>query len=170
MKNLPLGIQTFSKIIEGNCYYVDKTEYVAKLANHGTYFFLSRPRRFGKSLFLDTLKEAYEGNEALFKGLFLEKNWDWSQKYPVIKISFGGGVTQSKVDLLEKINWLLQNNLKKLGIVSESKNPSNTFADLIKNTHEKYQQKVVILIDEYDKPILDVIDKEEVALQAREEL
>ncbi|HNI97787.1 MAG TPA: AAA family ATPase, partial [Leptospiraceae bacterium] len=81
MKKLPLGIQTFSKLAEGSHYYVDKTEYIRKLADIGTYFFLSRPRRFGKSSFLDTLKEAYEGNENLFKGLYLEKNWDWSKKY-----------------------------------------------------------------------------------------
>ncbi len=91
MKRLPLGIQTFAKLIQEDHYYVDKTEFVYKLANIGTYFFLSRPRRFGKSSFLDTIQEAYQGNEVLFKGLFLEKNWDWSKKYPVIKISFGSG-------------------------------------------------------------------------------
>lgn len=76
MKNLPLGIQTFSKMIDDKCYYVDKTKFIPQLIENGTYYFLSRPRRFGKSSFLDTLKEAFEGNERLFKGQYLEKNWD----------------------------------------------------------------------------------------------
>ncbi len=83
MKKLPIGIQTFSKIIEENYYYIDKTKLVSELVNTASYIFLSRPRRFGKSLFLDTLKEAFEGNKVLFKGLFLEQNWDWGKKYPI---------------------------------------------------------------------------------------
>ena len=90
MKLLPIGIQTFEKIINSNYYYVDKTMFVKKLENGG-YYFLSRPRRFGKSLFLDTLKEAFSGNKELFKGLYLYDNWDWNKKYPVLKISLGRG-------------------------------------------------------------------------------
>jgi Predicted AAA-ATPase. len=85
MKLLPIGIQTFEKIRNSNYYYVDKTMFVKKLENGG-YYFLSRPRRFGKSLFLDTLKEAFSGNKELFKGLYLYDNWDWEKRYPIIKI------------------------------------------------------------------------------------
>ena len=101
MKKLPIGIQTFSKIIEGDFYYVDKTKILSELVNSGSYFFLSRPRRFGKSLFLDTLREAFLGNKEFFQGLYLEKNWDWSKKHPVIRIDFGGGVLQER-NILDK--------------------------------------------------------------------
>ncbi|MDY0302139.1 MAG: AAA family ATPase, partial [Trichlorobacter sp.] len=85
-KKLPIGIQTFSEIREDDTYYyVDKTPLALKLINQGKYYFLSRPRRFGKSLFLDTLKELFEGNAALFTGLYAEKHWDWSVKYPVLR-------------------------------------------------------------------------------------
>ncbi|HMV41969.1 MAG TPA: AAA family ATPase [Leptospiraceae bacterium] len=168
MKRLPLGIQTFSEMIEDNHYYVDKTMFVHKLASVGKYFFLSRPRRFGKSSFLDTLKEAYEGNEKLFQGLFLEKNWNWQKKHPVIKISFGGGIMQSSKDVLEKIEGILQMNEKHLGISCQNKTISNCFTELIQSSFEKYKQKVVILIDEYDKPILDNIEKPDVPYEVRE--
>jgi hypothetical protein len=170
MKRLPLGVQTFSKLILDNHYYVDKTEFVYKLANIGTYFFLSRPRRFGKSSFLDTLHEAYEGNEALFKGLFLEKNWDWSKKHPVIKISFGGGIMQSKKEVLEKIDDILLENQERLDVSCNDKNHGNCFAKLIRYTYQKYNQKVAILIDEYDKPILDNIEKKILPYKIREVL
>nr|MBL0701094.1 AAA family ATPase [Desulfobacterales bacterium] len=86
MKKLPIGIQTFAKIRQDNFYYIDKTDLVKKLVDNGEYYFLSRPRRFGKSLFLDTLKSAFEGKKELFKGLYLENHWDWEIEYPVIKI------------------------------------------------------------------------------------
>jgi hypothetical protein len=168
MKRLPLGIQTFSKLILDNHYYVDKTEFIYKLAQKGTYFFLSRPRRFGKSSFLNTLREAYSGNEDLFRGLFLEKNWDWSKKHPVIHISFGSGIMQSRREVVEKIDWLLQNNQQQLEVSCTSKNLSNCFFELIQNAYEKYNQKVVVLIDEYDKPILDNIEKNILPYQIRE--
>ena len=90
-RKLPIGIQTFAKIREVDYYYVDKTYIALNLIDQGNCYFLSRPRRFGKSLFLDTLKELFEGNHKLFKGLAAESQWDWSIKYPVIRISFGGG-------------------------------------------------------------------------------
>ena len=94
-RKLPIGIQTFREIIEEGHYYVDKSGYAVRMVNEGKYYFLSRPRRFGKSLFLDTLKELFEGNESLFKGLAAETRWDWSKKYPVLRISFGSGVLGS---------------------------------------------------------------------------
>ena len=169
MKRLPLGIQTFSKLISDSHYYVDKTEFVYKLANIGTYFFLSRPRRFGKSSFLDTIQEAYQGNEVLFKGLFLEKNWDWSKKYPVIKISFGSGETTSPEELRLIIHDIFLAFQRQFQITLESSSFSGKFKELIELLHKRENRKVVILIDEYDKPILDAIDRE-FAAQVRDEL
>ena len=91
LKNLPLGISTLSFLLESNCIYVDKTEYAFNLINTPGRFFLSRPRRFGKSLFVDTLKEIFEGNQKLFEGLYIHDKWDWTKKYPVIKLDFAGG-------------------------------------------------------------------------------
>ena len=101
LKNLPLGISTLSLLLESNGIYVDKTEYVFNLINTPGRFFLSRPRRFGKSLFVDTLKEIFEGNQKLFEGLYIYDKWDWSKKYPVIKLDFagGGGKNQNELDL-----------------------------------------------------------------------
>ena len=90
-RKLPLGIQTFRKIREQDCYYVDKTAYARRLAAEGDHYFLSRPRRFGKSLFLDTLKELFEGNEPLFRGLAVHDGWDWSVRRPVVRLDFGSG-------------------------------------------------------------------------------
>ena len=90
-RRLPIGIQTFRTIREEGCYYVDKTPHVRRLLDEGTHYFLSRPRRFGKSLFLDTLKELFEGNEPLFAGLAIHDGWDWSVRHPVLRLSFGSG-------------------------------------------------------------------------------
>ena len=89
-KKLPIGIQTFAKIREDNHYYIDKTPMAYQLATQGSHYFLSRPRRFGKSLFLDTLAELWAGNEALFQALWIHDKWDWSVSYPVIRISLVG--------------------------------------------------------------------------------
>jgi len=110
MKKLPIGIQTFEKIINENYCYVDKTKIIYELINSGTYFFLSRPRRFGKSLLIDTIKDLFEGKKELFKGLWIEDKWDFSQKYLVIKIDFGEGVSKSKEELREKIDETLKIN------------------------------------------------------------
>ena len=99
MKNLPLGISTLSKLLDNNCIYVDKTEYAYNLTSQSGAFFLSRPRRFGKSLFVDTLKEIFEGNQKLFEGLYIHDKWDWSKKYPVIKFDFAEGMLKSRKDL-----------------------------------------------------------------------
>ena len=89
-RRLPIGIQTFRKVREENCYYVDKTAYIERLVAEGTHYFLSRPRRFGKSLFLDTLKELFEGNEALFAGLHIHAGWTF-EPHPVVRLDFAGG-------------------------------------------------------------------------------
>ncbi|MCA1795451.1 MAG: AAA family ATPase, partial [Desulfobacteraceae bacterium] len=103
MKKLPLGIQNFPEIRRDNYVYIDKTSLALKMADSGKYYFLSRPRRFGKSLFLDTLKCLFEGRKDLFKGLFVYDKWDWENIYPVIKISFGGDVCQSSAHLEKTI-------------------------------------------------------------------
>ncbi len=90
-RKLPIGIQTFRKIREGGYYYVDKTAFARQLVHEGTHYFLSRPRRFGKSLFLDTLKELFEGSEPLFRGLSIHEDWDWGARWPVLRLSFGAG-------------------------------------------------------------------------------
>lgn len=170
MKKLPIGIQTFSKIIEDNCYYIDKTKLIAELADKGSYYFLSRPRRFGKSLFLDTLKEAFEGNEKLFKGLYLENNWNWKKKHPVIRIDFGGGMLRSSQELDQKIKEILNEYANKESISFTTESISGRFRELIIELEIKYSERVIILVDEYDKPILDNITNKDIAREMRDGL
>ena len=168
LQKLPIGIQTFSKIREDNYIYIDKTKEAYELITNYQYAFLSRPRRFGKSLFLDTLRNIFEGKKELFKDLYIYDKWDWSKKYPVIKISWDG-----KLRDIEDLEYTLKNSLKenqkKLGIECEEFNHLPTcFKELILRAYEKYNQRVVVLIDEYDKPILDVIEDKEEAKKHRE--
>jgi hypothetical protein len=171
MKKLPLGIQSFEKIRTDPYLYIDKTQHAFAMAEQGTYYFLSRPRRFGKSLFLDTLKCLFEARKDLFKGLFVYDKWDWDKKYPVIKISFGGDVCQSSAHLEKTIAGLLQKNERDNGVTAANRETiGNYFRGLIEACHEKYQMPVVVLVDEYDKPILDNITDEDTALSVRDTL
>ncbi|MDK2921198.1 MAG: hypothetical protein PWR24_755 [Desulfonauticus sp.] len=170
MKRLPIGISSFKEIITENYVYVDKTEFICKLKELGKYYFLSRPRRFGKTLFVDTLREVFEGNKELFKGLYIYGRWDWSRSYPVIHISFAEGVVRSLEELNQKIYEILDNNQKRLGISCEYKSFSGCFGELIEKSVVKYKNRAVILIDEYDKPILDNITDPELAQELREGL
>jgi sulfatase maturation enzyme AslB (radical SAM superfamily) len=113
---LPIGIQSFEKIRTTDCYYADKTAHIHQLIEQGSYYFLSRPRRFGKSLLIDTLKELFEGNEPLFKGLFIHDKWDWTKKYPVIRLSFGNGILTSRALLDEHIHEIINENAKRLKV------------------------------------------------------
>jgi hypothetical protein len=169
-KKLPIGIQNFSEIRSEGYYYADKTAFCLKLAQQGKYYFLSRPRRFGKSLLIDTIGELFAGNKALFSGLYVEDKWDWSIQYPVIRISFGGGIIESKADLTNKIQEQLRINQEILHITCQDESTSVCFAELIRFTHEKTGQRVVILVDEYDKPILDNLLKPDVAKEVRDGL
>ena len=169
-KKLPIGIQTFSKIREDNCYYVDKSGFALALIDQGSHYFLSRPRRFGKSLFLDTLKELFEGNRLLFQGLAAGDQWDWSVTYPVIRISFGEGVVKSGAELKERITELLRHHQQRLGVSCEAASNAGCFLELIRKTHQKFGQRVVVLVDEYDKPILDNIESSDTATEMREKL
>jgi hypothetical protein len=169
-KKLPIGIQTFENLILEGYTYVDKTNFVLDLALEAKYFFLSRPRRFGKSLLVSTLKAAFEGKRELFQGLYLYDHWDWEQTNPVIHISLGSGVMRSVEELQDTFSYLLDKHERIHGIQSGYADLKNRFADLIQQTHAKYDRPVVVLIDEYDKPILDSIHRTETAVAIREEL
>ncbi len=162
----PLGIQDFAYIRNNGFVYVDKTFYVHKLADEGKFYFLSRPRRFGKSLFLSTLYYAFSGNKELFQGLYLEKNWDWENKFPIVKISFGGGVIRSVEDLQQIMRIILKKNAREHQVSPEVL----TLGTLVEEVYYKTDSPVVLLIDEYDKPILDVIDKPELLPDVRDSL
>ena len=162
-RRLPIGLQPFRKIREGNCHYVDKTLFALRLIEEGECYFLSRPRRFGKSLFLDTLKELFAGSRELFQGLQVYEHWDWSVSYPVIKLSFGRG------DFLEPgylhINLMAQFDAieEGSGVPRRYDTAPERFNHLIRTLHRQSRQRAVVLVDEYDKPILDALKDEDVA-------
>ena len=167
---LPLGLQTFAEVRELNCAYVDKTPLAIKLANEGKLYFLSRPRRFGKSLFLDTLRNLFEGKHELFQGLYAESNWEWENKYPVIKIDMTG--TSSGLSTLRTVlAGKLRRAAEKLELeLSETNEPHELFEQLIYRAHAEHGRPVVLLIDEYDKPMIDNIGDMKLARQMREQL
>lgn len=170
MKNLPLGINTLRVLRESDCVYVDKTEFIASLIRQPGRYFLSRPRRFGKSLLVDTFKEIFEGNQHLFEGLFIYDRWDWSRHFPVIKIDFTGGVLDSREALDEKIREILWSNLDRLGLISQKHSISGIFGDLIQGSAQQHGQRSIVLVDEYDKPILDNLENPPIAATMREGL
>ena len=157
-RRLPIGIQTFRKIREDGCYFVDKTAHARRLIDGGTHYFLSRPRRFGKSLFLDTLKELFEGNEPLFKGLAVHDHWDWSGRHPVLRLSFGGGHYREPGGLRASVVAQLDEVEGEAGVVSDCTTAPERFRALLAALHRHTGQRVVVLVDEYDKPILDALD------------
>ncbi|MDW8211910.1 MAG: AAA family ATPase, partial [Cytophagales bacterium] len=159
----PIGIQTFSDIIQGDFVYVDKTRYIEELVKL-RYVFLSRPRRFGKSLLVDTLKCLFEGKKELFQGLYIYDKWDWNTKYPVIRIDLSKTKYMNTEQLVQKLIFLLEQLYAYHGIPFEKDMPAfNSFDNLIQKVCQKYGQKVVILIDEYDKPIIDCLTEVEIA-------
>ncbi|MEB3195944.1 MAG: AAA family ATPase [Candidatus Sericytochromatia bacterium] len=162
-KKLPIGIQTFAKIREEAYYYVDKTPFVLRLIEQGTHYFLSRPRRFGKSLLLDTFKELFEGNRALFAGLHAEAHWDWSVTHPVVRLSLGDGVFETREDLAAGLHKQLSRLEHEHGLSQRFPDPRGRLADLIETLHDRTGRRVVVLIDEYDKPILDNLTEPAVA-------
>lgn len=169
-KILPIGIESFANMRKGNFYYVDKTEFAWQLTQEAGRYFLSRPRRFGKSLFLDTLKELFEGNQALFEGLYIHDKWDWTQRFPVVRFNLGDGVITSRLELDQKVREVLALNQNRLGVQCTLESISGQFSQLIELAHEKYGEPVVVLIDEYDKPILDNILDSSTALAIRDGL
>jgi hypothetical protein len=169
-KKLPIGIQTLSEIILEGHYYVDKTGLALQLIDNGKYYFLSRPRRFGKSLFLDTLKEIFEGSQALFTGLLIHDQWDWSQHFPVIRISFANAALKDTADLARLLHLQLENHERQYDLPARYPDNRSRFDDLILRLHQASGQKVVVLVDEYDKPILDRIEDSAIAQDMREDL
>lgn len=167
-KKLPLGIQTFREIRESGYYYVDKTQFAVSLINGGKHYFLSRPRRFGKSLLIDTLKELFEANEPLFQGLAAEQQWDWSISYPVLRFSFSGGDFSSTEQLSQNINDQLTTHEAAWNINPAHTTYSGRFRHLIQQLKTQTGRGVVVLIDEYDKPILDVLRHADVARSNRD--
>ena len=169
-RRLPIGIQTFRKLRESNCYYVDKTPFALQLIDEGTHYFLSRPRRFGKSLFLDTLKELFQSSRELFEGLAAHGGWDWSVRHPVLRLEFGRGNYAEpgylQVNLAAQLDALEED----AGIEPRHENGVERFAFLIRQLHRSTRQRVVVLVDEYDKPILDALGEADTARANRDYL
>ena len=158
----PIGIQTFSKIREGNYLYVDKTEYVYRMTHSASsYMFLSRPRRFGKSLLTSTLHSYFSGRKELFHGLAMEKlEKEWTE-YPVLHFDMSTAKHADSEQLLQELNLKLYGYEQIYGRLEEEVNPNQRLMGLIKRAYEQTGKKVVVLIDEYDAPLLDVVHERE---------
>ena len=165
IRNMPIGIQDFPLMIEGNYVYVDKTHFIPKLEKLGRAYFLTRPRRFGKSLFLSMLQTYFEGRKELFKGLAIEKikeedGSEW-KSYPILKLDLNA----KKYTKEEHLDTILNDHINKwkriYGIECECKDEDSAFAYIIEALYEKFNQRVVILIDEYDKPLIATLENEE---------
>ena len=168
-KRIPLGLQTFSEVRELGCAYVDKTHLAVKLAEEGKVYFLARPRRFGKSLFLDTLRNLFEAKRELFAGLYAEHAWDWSVKYPIVKLDMSGG-SANQHELKITLHNNLDNNARSLGVTLRGDTNPVRFYNLIYDLRAKYGKPVALLVDEYDKPMIDNIGDLELAQQMRKQL
>ena len=158
----PIGIQTFSKIREGNYLYIDKTEYVYRMTHSASsYMFLSRPRRFGKSLLTSTLHSYFSGRKDLFHGLAMEKlEKEWTE-YPVLHFDMSTAKHADSEQLLQELNLKLYGYEQIYGRLEEEVNPNQRLMGLIKRAYEQTGKKVVVLIDEYDAPLLDVVHEKE---------
>ena len=168
-RKLPIGVQTFRKIREEGRYYVDKTPWIGRLVDEGDQYFLSRPRRFGKSLLLDTIKELFEGSEELFRGLAIHDRWDWTPS-PVVRLSFGSGDFGDPDWLREDMATQFEAIEKCAGLAASGSSAPARFRRLIAELHERAGRQVAVLVDEYDKPILDAMEKPEVAKANRNRL
>jgi hypothetical protein len=167
-KKLPIGIQTFREIRENGHYYVDKTPLILRLIDQGKPYFLSRPRRFGKSLLLDTIKELFEGRRELFTGLYAEHQWNWSVTHPVLLLTFADRVVQSREDLAACLHVQLTLLEEAHGVTPRFPDIPGRLRDLIQTLHNRTGQRVVVLVDEYDKPILDNLTKPDIARLMRD--
>ena len=161
LKLYPVGIQTFERIRKENKLYVDKTEYIYRMTHSGgCYFFLSRPRRFGKSLLVSTFQSYFEGKKDLFKGLAIEKlEKEWTQ-YPVLHFDLSGGKHLDKDELQRYILYILKQNEERFGIESDIVDTNIRLNDLIMTVYQKTGRQVVVLIHEYDAPLLDVVHED----------
>ena len=154
----PIGIQEFDKIINGGYVYVDKTALIYRLVTEGSIYFLSRPRRFGKSLLVSTLEAYFQGRKELFKGLAIDElETEWAE-YPVFHIDFNGSNFTKPYTLEEVIEKFLSDQEDLYGRNPNSRDTGSRFKDILKAAHQKTGKRAVVLIDEYDKPLLDVLD------------
>ena len=163
-RKFPIGIANFRSIRTEDYYYVDKTPPIEKLISQGRYYFLSRPRRFGKSLLLDTMLELFKGSEPLFQGLHIHQRWDWSTTYPVVRLSFGSGYSKQG-DLESYVINELAAIARSFDVPREvySDKGQEFFKNILRHVHEFTGKQAVVLVDEYDKPILDAIDNPKLA-------
>jgi hypothetical protein len=171
MKKLSIGISDFKELIQGNYIYVDKTEYIYKLINQGKYYFLSRPRRFGKSLLISTVEYLFKGEKKLFKGLYIQDKFNWEEVYPVIRIDFSKDILK-KEDYKKRVIQELEKNYINNGIemLEKEEEEIGLFEKLIITIYKSYGKQVVVLVDEYDKPILDLIEYIKQAEEIRKQL
>ena len=162
MKKLPISIQTFEKIREADLIYVDKTNFIYNLVSQGTYYFLARPRRFGKSLLLTTLKSFFEGKKELFKGLYIyDKEKDWTV-YPVIHIDYSKvEYRDTKEIFTSSMVFHLQTIANEYQVTLVERDIATAFNELVIKLHQKYKQRIVVLVDEYDKPLVDSLTNPE---------
>jgi len=145
-KKLPIGIQTFSEIIDHSYCYADKTGLIQQLVASGKYYFIARPRRFGKSLLVSTLASLFAGKRELYQGLAIEPHWDWSKSHPVIHISFGGGTVDSREALDSRLRDILANYERAFDLPPLSEGIPGRFGDLIRRAKERFGQSVGALI------------------------
>jgi len=167
MKKLPIGMQDYREIIEENYIYVDKTKYLYNLINSGKFYFMSRPRRFGKSLTVSTFYYLFKGEKELFKGTYIYDRWEFKE-YPIIRLNLLKTKSEDKNKLKESLTKMIVQEGKRNGIKIEEIDYSFAFDELIMKLSEK--EKVVILVDEYEKPILDNITNKEMAEECRDVL
>ena len=166
----PIGIQNFESLRKGGFTYVDKTELIYQLAATGRYYFLGRPRRFGKSLLLSTMEAYFQGKKDLFKGLAIEnQEKDWTE-YPVLHLDLGGKEYKTLDDLDVRMDRHLSLWESAFGVVKRYPMADARFSDIIDAAYGKTGKPVVILIDEYDKPIVDNLDREELKESFRSRL
>ena len=167
IQKYPVGIQDFEKLRSENFLYIDKTAFIYKMADIGGYYFLSRPRRFGKSLFISTLESLFLGKKELFKGLYIEDKWNWEQVNPIIRISFSN-IGHKYMGLKDAIDKSLEEIAQENNLILTAQTIDQKFRELIEKLAAS-QGKVVVLIDEYDKPIIDYLgDDTQKALENRE--
>lgn len=168
MKKIVLNEQDFVKLRKQGGIYVDKTKRIKEIIEYSRYLFLSRPRRFGKSLLVSTLEALFSGNKSLFKGLWIENNWEW-KAYPVIRLDFSKLVTGRDIETIdESINAILTKYAKKYKVAIRGKNPATILNSLIDDIYEETGKGVVILIDEYDNPITSHLSNVTLAERNRE--
>ncbi len=160
LQNLPIGKSSFESIRRNNDLYVDKTWHIFQMVSEGDYYFLSRPRRFGKSLTVSTLRCLFQGRKELFEGLWITKNskWEWKE-HPVLSIDFNAIDHDTPKNLKISLQRALQKVAELKGVISDAPLLKSQFKELIMSLYRKANELVVILIDEYDKPIIDHLGK-----------